>query len=88
MHDLLFENQKRFSTKTFLALAGELGLAPEALEKALRDRTFEERVRQDFRSGVRSGVNGTPTFYINGARHDDAYDFEALVAALEKAAGA
>jgi len=45
-------------------------------------------VRQDFRSGVRSGVNGTPTFYINGARHDDAYDFEVLVAALEKAAGA
>ena len=54
----------------------------------LSDRTFEERVRQDFRSGVRSGVNGTPTFYINGARHDDAYDFEVLVAALEKAAGA
>lgn len=88
MHDLLFENQKRFSTKVFLALAGELGLAPEGLEKALSDRAFEERVRQDFRSGVRSGVNGTPTFYINGARHDDAYDFEVLVAALEKAAGA
>jgi protein-disulfide isomerase len=35
---------------------------------------------------VRSGVNGTPTFYINGARHDDSYDAETLLAALERAA--
>jgi protein-disulfide isomerase len=39
-------------------------------------------------SGVRSGVNGTPTFYINGARHDDSYDFETLLAALQRAAAA
>jgi protein-disulfide isomerase len=87
MHDLLFENQERFDTATFLALAGELGLAPGALEKALRDRTFEGRVHQDFTGGVRSGVNGTPTFYVNGTRHDDSYDFEVLVAAIESAAG-
>jgi len=37
-------------------------------------------------SGVRSGVNGTPTFYIDGARHDDSYDAETLVAALERGA--
>ena len=36
-------------------------------------------------SGVRSGVNGTPTFYINGRRHDDSYDLETLLAALERA---
>jgi protein-disulfide isomerase len=44
-------------------------------------------VHEDFMSGVRSGVNGTPTFFINGARHDDSYDVETLVAALERAAG-
>ena len=38
-------------------------------------------------SGVRSGVNGTPTFYINGMRHDDSYELETLLAALEEAAG-
>ena len=86
MHDLLFENQRRFNTKTFLALAGQLELAPEGLEKALRDRTFRARVHQDFSTGVHSGVNGTPTFYINGTRHDDFYGFEILVAALENAA--
>ena len=37
-------------------------------------------------SGVRSGVNGTPTFFVNGARHDDSYDIETLMAALERAA--
>jgi protein-disulfide isomerase len=38
-------------------------------------------------SGVRSGVNGTPTFYINGVRYDDSYELEILLAALEGAAG-
>lgn len=44
------------------------------------------RVREDFMSGVRSGVNGTPTFYINGVRHDDSYEAEVLLEALERAA--
>ena len=39
-------------------------------------------------SGVRSGVNGTPTFYVNGARHDDSYDPDTLLATLERAASA
>jgi protein-disulfide isomerase len=42
-------------------------------------------VREDFMSGVRSGVNGTPTFYINGRRYDDSYDAQTLTAALEQA---
>ena len=45
-----------------------------------------ERVREDFMSGVRSGVNGTPTFYVNGERHDESYDVDTLVVALERAA--
>ena len=36
-------------------------------------------------SGVRSGVNGTPSFYINGVRHDDSYDFDTLLGALQRA---
>jgi protein-disulfide isomerase len=86
MHDLLFENQKRMSDSLFVSLARELGLKPESLEDALREGTFEERVIGDFKSGVRSGVNGTPTFFINGQRHDDSYQFDVLVAALERAA--
>lgn len=44
-----------------------------------------ERVREDFLSGVRSGVNGTPTFYINGIRPDGSYDHDTLLAALGEA---
>ena len=46
---------------------------------------FAERVQQDFSGGVRSGVNGTPTFFINGERHDADFEFETLVEALNEA---
>jgi len=45
-----------------------------------------ERVREDFMSGARSGVNGTPTFFINGHRHDDSFEEATLLRALEAAA--
>ena len=38
--------------------------------------TYKARVRADFSSGVRSGVNGTPTFFINGERQDGNFDYE------------
>jgi protein-disulfide isomerase len=86
MHDLLFENQDMFNRETFLALAGELQLAPESLRQALEERIYEARVRHDFKGGVRSGVNGTPTFFINGLRHDGPYDLRVMIASLERAA--
>ncbi len=88
MHDLLFENQRRFNTALFLALAEELRLSAESLNQALEARTFDERVRADFKGGVRSGVNGTPTFFINGVRHDGPHDLEFLIASIEKASRA
>jgi protein-disulfide isomerase len=48
---------------------------------------MSERVHEDFMSGVRSGVNGTPTFFINGKRYDGAWDYDDLVAAVETAIG-
>ncbi|MEO8900858.1 MAG: thioredoxin domain-containing protein [Polyangiaceae bacterium] len=48
-------------------------------------RTFSERVQEDFSSGVRSGVNGTPTFFINGRRHDRPFDADSLLAAMNAA---
>ena len=86
MHDLLYENQRRFSGQLFLGLAQELDLQPTELRQALEAGEFQDRVRSDFNGGVRSGVNGTPTFFINGRRHDGPFDFESLVAAIEQAA--
>ena len=83
MHDRLFENQDRLGLPLLLALTEEIGLDPQALRDALSAGEFEPRVRRDFQSGVRSGVNGTPTFFIGEHRHDGPWEFEDLVTALE-----
>ena len=85
MHDLLYENQQRLGDEDLRAYAEQLGLELESFVQELAEHAHANRVREDFMSGVRSGVNGTPTFYINGSRHDD-YDAETLLAALERAA--
>ena len=68
-----------------LELAEKNGLDADALSTALDNSEFEPRVKKDFVSGVRSGVNGTPTFFINGRRHDGPPDFASLSAAIEAA---
>jgi protein-disulfide isomerase len=87
MHDYLYEHQRHLEPDDLRAYAGELGLDLDRFEDELAQHAHAERVRDDFMSGVRSGVNGTPTFYINGARHDDSYEAETLLATLERTAG-
>ena len=85
MHDLIYENQDRLPDPELLPeLAQGLGLDPEQLLAALESGEFQPRVRTDFTGGVRSGVNGTPTFFINGQRHDGSYAYESLVDAIEQ----
>jgi protein-disulfide isomerase len=83
-HDLLFENQSRLGMALYEAIAEELGLSALELREALITREFLPTVRADFAGGVRSGVNGTPTFFINGERHDGPYEYEFLEAAIEE----
>ena len=56
------------------------------MERELAAHTYKANVREDFMSGVRSGVNGTPTFFINGVRYDESWDEAPFAAALEDAA--
>jgi protein-disulfide isomerase len=86
MHDLLYENQRRLRDEDLRAYAEQVGLDVEPFDKELAEHVHAARVREDFMSGVRSGVNGTPTFYVNGVRHDDSYDIETLFGALQRAA--
>jgi protein-disulfide isomerase len=86
MHDLLFERQKALGDHHLVEIAEELNLDATRLMAEVKDGTYEARVREDFVSGVRSGVNGTPTFFINGERHNESWDEETLLAALEAAA--
>jgi protein-disulfide isomerase len=83
MHNLLFESQNRLGGELFQELAKRLKLASADLLTALETREFLDRVRADFAGGVRSGVNGTPTFFINGQRHDAPFEYADLVAAIE-----
>jgi protein-disulfide isomerase len=86
MHDRLFERQFALDAASLVEYALELGLDVERFRRELERRVYEPRVREDFRSGVTSGVNGTPTFFINGERYDDAWDAATLLAALARAA--
>jgi protein-disulfide isomerase len=86
MHDLLYENQQRLGDEDLRSYAEQLGLEVEPFDRELTEHVHAPRVHEDFMSGVRSGVNGTPTFYINGARYDDSYDLGTLLVALERAA--
>ena len=83
MHDLLFESQNRLGGELFQGLAKRLKLASADLLAALEKREFLAKVRADFAGGARSGVNGTPTFFINGRRDDDPFEYADLVAAIE-----
>ena len=85
MHDLLFEHQDRLGLRDLIGYAGALDLDLERFVADLRGHANAGRLREDFLSGVRSGVNGTPTFFVNGIRHDGGYDPEALLDALRGA---
>ncbi len=85
MHDLLYENQESMSGPHFFnGLATSLGLDIDKFEADLHDPAIAKKVDDDFESGVRSGVNGTPGFFINGLRYDDDWDEENLISHLQK----
>ena len=86
MHGTLFKHQNALDTPHLVAYAGQLRLDQELFSHALSAHTFQKRVRDDFMSGARSGVNGTPTFFINGARYDGSYDLDSMLEAVEAAA--
>jgi protein-disulfide isomerase len=85
MHDTLYENQERLGDEDLHGYAEQLGLDVGRFDADLAGHVHAARVREDFMSGVRSGVNGTPTFYVNGIRYDGGYDLESLLATLEAA---
>jgi len=85
MHDAIFENQKLLSPEFLFELAKQVGISPDELGQALQTEAFAPRVKHDFLTGVRSGVNGTPTFFINGQRLDGGWEYDDLVAAIEQA---
>jgi protein-disulfide isomerase len=83
MHDLIFENQPSLSIPFLRGLADTLELSTEDLEVAIANRTYAPKIKKDFMGGVRSGVNGTPTFFINDQRFNGPPTYEELLLAIE-----
>jgi Na+/H+ antiporter NhaA len=87
MHDVLLDHQDDLRPRDLLAYAEQLGLDVERFRDDLRRQRWAPRIEEDVDSADMSGVTGTPTFFINGRKHDGAYDIGALSAAV-RAAGA
>jgi protein-disulfide isomerase len=86
MHHALFTHQSQLDATHLMQYASHLRMNAAQIGEALTAHTFKDRVHEDFMSGVRSGVNGTPTFFINGTRHDGPWDLDSLLEAVEEAA--
>jgi len=86
MHDLLFENQDALADENLAQYASAAGIDARRVINAILTGVHTERVRQDFRCGARAGVNGTPTFFINGARYDGEVEADRLIAMLVNSA--
>ena len=86
MHDLLFRDQGHLAPADLVSRALILKLDTDQFQRDLRNGVYTSRVQADFLSGVRSGVPGTPTFFINGVRYQGAVDYPSLLAAAEVSA--
>ena len=85
---MLMQNQDALTDEDLMRHAAELGLDVERFWEDVGTRRFVRRVARDIGSADRSGVAGTPTFFIDGRRHQDAYDLETLKRAVLAAKGA
>src|SRR2546426_4334992 len=83
MHDLIYENQADLEPDILPVWAKEVGLDLGKFGSALKQGAVTKRIQEDRLSGIRSGVNGTPSFFINGTRYDGESDYDSLRAALE-----
>jgi protein-disulfide isomerase len=66
-HDLLYDSQfSGYSGENLIALAERCGLDTQRFESDYENASYEPLVRADFQKGLNAGVNGTPTFFVNG----------------------
>jgi protein-disulfide isomerase len=86
MHTLLFKNQDALDPDSLTGYAAALGLDMEQWAEDCGSEPIGAKVAADFQGGVRSGANGTPTFFLNGFRYDGDWSYgpflEAMMAAV------
>jgi protein-disulfide isomerase len=84
MYALLYENQEALELPDLVHRAESLGLDLKRFQEDLLERVYSKKVSTDFQEGVKSGVNSTPSFFVNGAYYRDSWDFETFSNALRR----
>ena len=84
MHDYLFEHQKALDYHHLLEYAQEVGLDIGRFKKDMSGHAYASLIEESLKSGVNSGVEGTPTFFINGVRYEDSWDLKTFSETLQK----
>jgi protein-disulfide isomerase len=88
MHELLYRHRQELADLDLTHLALGLGLEVYRFESDMQGAAAARHIRADFAGGLESGVKGTPTFFINGCRHDGPAEVESIVAAIERSSRA
>ncbi|WP_223649097.1 DsbA family protein [Hymenobacter psoromatis] len=83
MHDALYEHQNQLDEQHLIGFARQLGLDIEKFTQDMQNPTMAGKVESDFESGVRSGVNGTPSFFLNGQKFDGEWQGQGLTEFLQ-----
>ena len=86
MHDYLFEHQHALDEAHLHKYAATLGLDTQVFEQDMVQHRYAGKIEDDLLGGMQSGVQGTPTFFINGVRYDGGYDKESLLGTIWEAA--
>ena len=84
MHETLFDNQDALDDESLTEYAAALGLNEVRFIQEVVSGAHAQRIRDDFKAGVRAGVNGTPCFFINGQRYDGERGLAPLMAVLSQ----
>ena len=85
MHDYIFHHQHTLADSDLEQFAGAVGLDMQRFARDMAEHPYIGRIEEDLQSGIRSGVRGTPTFFINSILYSGSWEQEALMAALEEA---
>ena len=84
MHDYLFEHQKALDDHHLLEYAQKVGLDIERFKKEMSGHVYAPLINKSLKSGIDSGVEGTPTFFINGECYEESWDLDTLTSYLKR----
>lgn len=85
MHDYLFEHQKVLDNNHLLEYAKKVGLDISKFKQEISGHVYAPLINKSLKNGIESGVDGTPTFFINGDRYDGDWDLDSLLSAIDEA---